>query len=81
MKTIDLGKGECTLADVLALAKSEPVLIRSASGDDFLVEQAGEFDREVVALGSSDKFMAFLHSRSKETGDVPIGEIRKKRGI
>ncbi len=81
MKTIDLREGQHSLGEVLALAKSEAVLIHSTSGDDFLVEQADDFDREVAALGSSDKFMSFLEARAKETGDVPIEEIRRAHGL
>lgn len=80
MKTIDLSKGKHSVAELLALAKSDSVLIHSPSGDDFLLEQADEFDREVAALGRSDKFMSFLEQRSKETGDLPIGKVREKRG-
>ena len=80
MKRIDLSKGKHSVAELLALAKSDTVLIHSPSGDDFLLEQADEFDREVAALGRSDKFMSFLKQRSKETGDLPIGKVREKRG-
>ncbi|MBN2208793.1 MAG: hypothetical protein JW759_05830 [Candidatus Coatesbacteria bacterium] len=81
MKTIDLTKGRHTLSGVLALAKSETVLIHSESGEDFVLEQADEFDREVAALGSSRTFTSFLDARSKETGDMPISEVRGKRGL
>jgi len=81
MKTVDLRQGEHSLSEVLALAKSEAVLIHSASGEDFLVEQADEFDREVAALGGSEKFMSFLDARAKETGDIPLETVRKKRGL
>jgi hypothetical protein len=81
VRTIDLSKEHPSLADVLNLAKSEPVVIHSGVGEDFVVEQADEFDREAVALGGSEKFMSFLEARSNEAGDIPLAEIRKKRGI
>lgn len=81
MKTIDLSKGQHSLSEVLALVKSEAVLIHSVSGEDFVLEHADDFDREVAALGSSAKLTSFLGDRSKETGDIPIEEIRKKRGM
>ncbi|HSW44560.1 MAG TPA: hypothetical protein VLM89_03210 [Phycisphaerae bacterium] len=81
MKTIDLSKGEHSLAEILKLAKSETVLIHAASGDDFLLEQADEFDREVIALGSSDKFMDFLKSRASEKEDISLDAARLKRGM
>ena len=81
MKTIDLGKGRHSLSEVLTLAKAEAVLLRSPSGEDFLLEHADEFDREVAALGSSEKFSCFLEARAREIGDLPICKIRQKRGL
>jgi len=77
VKTVDLRQGDRSLSEVLALAKSEAVLIHSASGEDFLLEQADEFDREVATLGGSEKFMSFLEARAKEGGDLPVEEIRR----
>ncbi|HUT02714.1 MAG TPA: hypothetical protein VM163_02350 [bacterium] len=81
MKTIDLTKGRHTLSGVLALAKSETLLIHSESGEDFVLEQADEFERETAALGTSERFARFLDKRSKETGDIPISAVREKRGL
>ena len=81
MITIDLSKQQPSLADVLAIAKSEPVVIHSGPGEDYLLEPADDFDREAAALGSSDSFMSFLAARSKEVGDIPIEEARRKRSM
>ncbi len=81
MKTIDLSKGQPSLSEVLMLAKSEGVLIHSATGEDFFLEPADDFDREVAALASSSTFSSFLEARSNETGDIPISKIREKRGM
>ena len=81
MKTLDLRKGRHTLSEVLGLAMSDTILIRSSSGKDFVLEQADEFDREVAALGSSEKLASFLDERSKETGDTSISEVRENRGV
>jgi len=56
VKTIDLGKEQPSLADVLTLAKSEPVVIHSGPGEDYLIEPADELDREAAAQGSSERF-------------------------
>ena len=81
VKTIDLGKEQPSLADVLTLAKSEPVVIHSGPGEDYLIEPADDFDREAAALGGSEKFMSFLQARSNEAGDIPLAEVCKKRGL
>lgn len=53
----------------------------SMTEEDFVLEHADDFDREVAALGGSAKLTSFLGDRSKETGDIPIEEIRRKRGM
>ncbi len=60
------------MRDVLTLAKSEAILIHSPSGEDFVLGLADEFDREVAALGASERFMSFLDARSKESGGIPL---------
>lgn len=81
MTTVDLSKREHSLSELLALAKSDAVLIHSPSGDDFLLEQADELDREAATLGASEKFMSFLSDRSQEEDSLSLAEMRKKRGI
>jgi len=79
MKRIDLAKEQRSLSEVLDCAKVETVLIRSVSGEDFVLEPADEFDREVAELGGSERFLSFLHARSQETGDISLHEVRRKQ--
>ena len=67
--------------ELLALAKAGAILIHSPSGDEFLLEEAGELDREAATLGSSEKFMSFLAGRSRESGGISLEEAAKKRNI
>ena len=79
MRTVDLAREDRTLAELLALAKREPLLIHSVTGEDFLLEPADEFDREVALLGESERFMSFLEHRSKEPGGRTLAAIRKTK--
>jgi hypothetical protein len=81
MKTVDLSKEQHSLSEMLVLARSEAVLIRSDSGEDFVLEHADVLDREAATLGSSDAFLSFLEARSHELGDIPIDKVRDRRGI
>jgi hypothetical protein len=78
MTTIDLGSGRHTLSEVLALAKSGSVLLRTPSGEDFVLEPADDFDRETAALGASERFASLLQARSAETGDITLDEVRQR---
>jgi hypothetical protein len=81
MKTIDLSRERLTLAELLELAKSEPVRIRAADGTDFLLEEADAFDREVATLATSERFMAFLRERSGETKESSAAEVARRLGL
>jgi hypothetical protein len=81
MRRIDLTKEPHSLSEVLTFAKSEAVLIHSTSGEDFVLEPADEFDREVAALGASEKFASFLNARASETGDISLRKVRQKRNL
>jgi hypothetical protein len=81
MKTIDLRSEQRSLSELLALAKSEAVLIRSAGGEDFVLEPADKVDQEVASLGGSERFMSFLKERSEEAGDLSLRAVRDKRGL
>jgi len=81
MKTVNLAEGDRSISELIEIAKSEPVLVHTADGTDFVFEEADEFEREVAALGASDKFMSFLQKRSQEGEEIPASEVAKRLGI
>jgi hypothetical protein len=76
MKTLDLGQQTVTVEELLQFATADSVLIRTNSGQEFILEAADEFDREVAMLGQSEKFMQFLAERSKEAGTIPLEQLK-----
>lgn len=81
MITIDLRKKKHSIDELLALAKSEPLMIYDKDGKNYILEETDEFEKEVRELGSSERFMKFLDERSKEKETIPISSITKKLGI
>ena len=67
-----------TVEELLRLARTESVCIVAEEGDEFILEVADAFGREVTELGQSEKFMAFLAERSKESGSVSLDDIARK---
>lgn len=78
MKTLDLRQQHMTVKELLRFARTEPVRIVAEEGDEFILEIADAFEREVTALGQSEKFMAFLAERSKEPGVISLDDIERK---
>ena len=77
MITLDLGQQSVTVEELLHFASSDSVLIRTNDGQEFILESADEFDREVAMLGQSEKFIQFLAERSKEKGTVTLEQLKK----
>lgn len=78
MKTLDLRQQQVSVADLLQCARTETVRIVNETGEEFLLEAADAFEREVAQLGQSDKFMAFLAERSQEPGVVSLDDLERK---
>jgi hypothetical protein len=78
MITLDLRHQQITLEELFRAARSESVLIVTDEGQEYILEAADEFDREVAELGRSEKFMDFLAQRRKESGRIPLEEIERR---
>jgi len=66
MKFIDLTQEQPSVDDLLRLAAGGPVRIRSRNGEEFILESADAFDREVAELSRSETFLSFLAERARE---------------
>ena len=78
MITLDLRHQQITLEELFRAARSESVLIVTDEGQEYILEAADEFDREVAELGRSEKFMNFLAERRKESGRIPLEDIERR---
>ena len=78
MITLDLRQQQITLEELFRVARSQSVLIVTDEGDEYILEAADEFNREVAELGRSEKFMNFLAERRKEAGRIPLEEIERR---
>jgi hypothetical protein len=78
MITLDLRQKAISLDELLQLASSDSVLVVNQDGNEFVVETADAFDREVAELGQSTKFMTFLAERSNEKASVSLDEIERR---
>jgi len=78
MRMVDLSETKPSIDEILHMAKSDAVIIKNSDGVQYILEEADEFEREVAALGKSEKFMSFLKKRSEEKGGRPLSEFIKE---
>jgi hypothetical protein len=75
MKKVDLALASPSLAQLLAMAQDESIMLIAGDGNSFILEQADDFEREVQQLGDSEKFLTFLKERSKEKSAISIEQL------
>ena len=78
MRTLDLRQQQTTVDELLRVARTEPIRIVNAEGDEFILEAADVFAREVAELGQSEKFTAFLAERAKEPGGLSLEDLERR---
>lgn len=63
---------------MISLARKEPVLVLTSDGEEFILSQADDFDREAEALRNSQTLQKFLEERSQCTVRIPLSEIERE---
>ena len=81
MKTIRVPKQAKTVNALLKRARQENVILRSAEGDEFLLAELDDFDREIELTRENKQLMKLLDERSKEKATVSLQEAKKRLGI
>ena len=76
MKTIELSDGFPRLEELLALANLENIILRLSDGQEFLVAEINDFDREIELTRQNEELMAFLDERSEEAGMFSPDQVR-----
>ena len=75
MKTVDLTQEQIDLTGLLELAQSGPILLLTADGQEFLLAEADDFEREVESLRASQTFQQFLEERSVGEKRISLDEL------
>ena len=78
MKTIDLAKKKLSLDEALQSARGEPLLLKCANGEQFVVSLADDFATEVELLRRNHAFLDFLDSCKKDETSVSLEETEKR---
>jgi len=78
MKTVELASEAPTLPELIKLANDEPVLIRTATGEEFVLGALDDFEREVELLRASPQLATLLSDRRAQRGTVSVAQLRAR---
>ncbi len=81
MKTISIASQSAEVNALLAQARQEDVLVRTADGTQFMLTVIDDFDEELARTRRNVQFMALLDERAKQAGTVPLDEVKRQLGL
>ena len=81
MKTIKITRRAKTLNALLKRARHENVILQSADGDEFILAEIDDFNREIELTRQNKQLMKLLESRAKQKATVSLEEPKQQFGL
>jgi hypothetical protein len=81
MRTITVPVNATEVNAILAQARQEDILVRTADGEEFMLTAVDAFDEEIVRTRRNEKLMALLDQRAKQTTTIPLEEVKRQLGL
>jgi hypothetical protein len=70
-----------TLAELLRLAREDNLVLRTEAGEEFILAELDDFDRELAATRQQQELGDFLDARSREKETLTPPEARRALGL
>ncbi len=81
MRTITVSRRARSVNALLKRARRENVILRSPEGEEFILAEIADFDREIELTRRSKALMKFLDARGRQTETVSLEEARTRLGV
>jgi len=81
MKTVDLAPTSSDVADLLAQARDEDLLVSLPDGTEFLLVAIDDFESEIAKSRANPRLMALLDARAQQNASVPLDEVKRRLGL
>ena len=81
MKTITVPPQATEVNAILAQARQEDVLVRTAAGEEFMLTAVDDFDEEIARTRRSVKLMTLLDQRASQSQTVPLEDVKRELGL
>lgn len=78
LKAIDVSRSTPSLTEVLDLAGEDNVILCTSEGRRFLLAEIDDFADEVAKVVKNPALIQLLDERSKETGRIPLSQVREE---
>ena len=81
METITISRRARSVQALLQRARRENVILRSPEGQEFILAEVEDFDREIELARHNRALMKFLDSRARQTETVSFEEAKSLLGL
>ena len=81
MKTVNISTKEKTINSLLKKAQRGGLILRSPKGQEFILAEVDDFNREIELTRQNKALMKFLDSRGKRTKTIKTSEMKKQLGL
>lgn len=81
MRTIKVSRKSKTVNSLLKKARLENLILRSAEGDEFILAEVDDFNREIELARQNKQLMKLLGARARRKKTVPLDQARRQLGL
>ncbi|HAG08204.1 MAG TPA: hypothetical protein DCK87_01370 [Desulfotomaculum sp.] len=81
MRTIEVREGIPSINELLKLARDENIILKLPDGQEFLLAEIDDFEREIELTRENEELMKFLDERSKNPRTFTLNEVREQLGL
>lgn len=81
MKTIAISRRTKTVNALLKRARRENVILRSPDGDEFILAEIEDFNREIELTRQNKALMRLLKARARQAETISLEEAKTRLGI
>jgi hypothetical protein len=78
MKVIDLKQKSPSLSQLLKMARQENLILKTRQGQEFVLAEADDFDREIALVRENKNLMKLLDDRSKDKKRYSLSQVERK---
>ena len=78
MKTVNIASQPVSAAELLEMARSDSLLVKTDKGDSFVISQADEFATEVELLRRNHTFLSMLDEFKEENETISLEKVEKE---
>ena len=81
MRTVNVSAKEKTINSLLRKAQRGGLILRSSEGQEFILAEISDFNREIELTRQNKALMRLLDARGKQTNTVKTAELKKQLGL